>query len=150
MKEDTDWNPTFVLEFDTLLFELKLLSPALPLLFALLPTMSFLIFFFIEKDCNIQNEKLQTMLGLFVECKPKKFVLCNQYQKLAILALLILLVILLVILLAFTIRKRQEGRHRPEPHTRIRIRHAVSRSEATEPRSTASTRVTAHEERSEA
>lgn len=40
MKEETDWKPTFVQEFDTLLFELKLLSPALVLLFALLPTIS--------------------------------------------------------------------------------------------------------------
>lgn len=40
MKEETDWKPTVVLEFDTLLFELKLLRPAFVLLFALLPTMS--------------------------------------------------------------------------------------------------------------
>lgn len=40
MKEETDWKPTFVLEFDTLLFELKLLRPAFVLLFALLPTIS--------------------------------------------------------------------------------------------------------------
>lgn len=76
MKEDTDWNPTLFHEFDTLLFELKLLSPALPLLFALLPTMTF-IFFFIEKDCNkYKTRKLQTMLGLFVECKPEKLLVC--------------------------------------------------------------------------
>lgn len=56
MKEDTDWKLIFVFEFDTLLFELKLLRPAFALLFALLPTMSFLFNFFIEKDCNIQND----------------------------------------------------------------------------------------------
>ena len=38
MKEETDWKLTFVFEFDTLLFELKLLRPAFELLFALLPT----------------------------------------------------------------------------------------------------------------
>ena len=38
MKEETDWKLIFVFEFDTLLFELKLLRPAFELLFALLPT----------------------------------------------------------------------------------------------------------------
>ena len=38
MKEDTDWKLIFAFEFDTLLFELKLLRPAFELLFALLPT----------------------------------------------------------------------------------------------------------------
>ena len=40
MKVETDWKLIFVLEFDTLLFELKLLRPAFVLLFALLPTIS--------------------------------------------------------------------------------------------------------------
>lgn len=40
MKEETDWKLIFVLEFDTLLFELKLLRPAFVLLFALLSTIS--------------------------------------------------------------------------------------------------------------
>lgn len=40
MNEETDWKLIFVLEFDTLLFELKLLRPAFALLFALLPTIS--------------------------------------------------------------------------------------------------------------
>ena len=46
MKVETDWKLIFVLEFDTLLFELKLLRPAFVLLFALLPTIS--VFFFIK------------------------------------------------------------------------------------------------------
>lgn len=41
MKLETDWKPTVVFVFDTLLFELKLLRPAFELLFALLPTKSF-------------------------------------------------------------------------------------------------------------
>lgn len=150
MKEDTDWNPTFVLEFDTLLFELKLLSPALPLLFALLPTMSFLIFFSSKKTATFKTRSLRQCLVFSLNVNLKSLFLCNQYQKLAILALLILLVTLLVILLAFTIRKRHEGRHRPEPHIRSRTRHAGMRREATEPRNTAISRETAHEERSEA
>lgn len=43
MKVETDWKLIFVLEFDTLLFELKLLRPAFVLLFALLPTISVFI-----------------------------------------------------------------------------------------------------------
>ena len=40
MKLETDWKLIFVLELDTLLFELKLLRPVFTLLFTLLPTMS--------------------------------------------------------------------------------------------------------------
>lgn len=43
MKVEIDWKLIFVLEFDTLLFELKLLRPAFVLLFALLPTISVFI-----------------------------------------------------------------------------------------------------------
>ena len=40
MNVDTDWKLIFVLEFVTVLFELKLLRPAFVPLFALLPTIS--------------------------------------------------------------------------------------------------------------
>ena len=40
MNWETDWKLTLFQEFETSLFELKLLRPAFALLFALLPTMS--------------------------------------------------------------------------------------------------------------
>ena len=54
MKRETDWKLIFVFEFDTLLFELKLLRPAFELLFALLPTSN--VFFF-SNECP-QSPKL--------------------------------------------------------------------------------------------
>lgn len=41
---ETDWKLTLFQEFETPLFELKLLRPAFALLFALLPTMRVLFF----------------------------------------------------------------------------------------------------------
>ena len=54
MKEATDWKLIFVFEFETLLFELKLLRPAFELLFALLPT-SNVFFTFSERLIKVQN-----------------------------------------------------------------------------------------------
>ena len=71
MKEETDWKPTFVLEFDTLLFELKLLRPAFELLFALLPTISV---YFINISTSAREVPSTTKdnfyYALFVGCIP--------------------------------------------------------------------------------
>lgn len=56
MKVETDWKLMFVLEFDTLLFELKLLRPAFVLLLALLPTIS--VFYLSIKRTNTRNRTL--------------------------------------------------------------------------------------------
>ncbi len=71
MKEETDWKPTFVHEFETLLFELKLLRPAFVLLFALLPTISayFINMSTSARESTFNNER-QFPHALFVGCIP--------------------------------------------------------------------------------
>ena len=64
MKRETDWKLIFVFEFDTLLFELKLLRPAFELLFALLPTSN--VFF-----SPMSVHKVQNSLNIFLRIQRR-------------------------------------------------------------------------------